>query len=259
MNLQQFIEQSNAATDIDTVYRLLEAVLAHECGYDRVIFSLMSDHRSLGLKEGHGIMRSYPDDWMRHYVEKGYQHIDPVRRFGFRHVGPFIWDSIPLVVDLDPRQKLCMNQCEDAGFNNGAAICLRGVLGELAGIGCASSDPQGLLSEAAVRHRLSIFNAVAHQFYVVFCRLHQHLPTIPQSDVILTERELEVIQLMAQAKSTGVISDLLAISDGGVKFHAQNILRKFGVSDRISAVLKAIQNGVVAPDQAVFVRAAGRK
>lgn len=255
MNLQRFIEQSNLAPDIDTLYSLLEAVLIHECGYDRVIFSLMSDHSSLDLKEGHGIMRSYPDDWMKHYVERGYQHIDPVRRFGFRHVGPFIWDAIPLVVDLDRRQELCMNECQDAGFNNGAAMCLRGVLGEIAGIGCASSNSQGTLSEAAVQYRLSIFNAVAHQFYVVFCRLHQRRPAKPQAHVILTERELEVIQLMAQAKSNGVISDLLSISDGGVKFHTQNILRKFGVSDRLSAVLKAIHNGVVAPDDAVFVRA----
>lgn len=256
MNLQQFIEQSNTVTNIDALYALLEAVLKHECGYDRVIFSLMSDHKSLGLKEGHGIMRSYPDSWMRHYIERGYQRIDPVRRFGFRHVGPFIWDSIPLVVDLDPRQELCMNECQEAGFNNGAAMCLRGVMGEIAGIGCASSDNQGTLSEAAIRYRLSIFNAVAHQFYVVFCRLHERRPLSPQSHVMLTEREMEVIQLMAQAKSNGVISDLLAISDGGVKFHTQNILRKFGVSDRISAVLKAIHSGVVAPDEAVFARAA---
>ena len=255
MNLQTFIEQSNQATDVKTLFRLLEAVLEHECGYDRVIFSLMSDHKTLGLAEGHGLMRSYPDDWMRHYIDRHYEHVDPVRRFGFRHVGPFIWDQLPLVVDLDARQALCMNECRDAGFNNGAAICLRGVMGEIAGIGSASSVDQGTLSEAEIRYRLSIFNAVAHQFYVAFCALHSRKPVTAEPQVILTPRELEVLQLMAQAKSNGVIADILSLSCGGVKFHAQNILQKFGVSDRISAVLKAMHTGIVAPDDGRFVRA----
>src|SRR5689334_12145670 len=102
MDLAKFIEATNETASVDELYRLLEQVILYECGYDHVLFSLMSDHRSLNLKAGHGIMRNYPDDWMKHYVEHGYEHLDPVRRFGFRHVGPFIWDQLPLVMDLSP-------------------------------------------------------------------------------------------------------------------------------------------------------------
>ena len=169
IDLLSFIERSNAVTSVDELYRLLEEALRDMCGYDRVIFSLMSDHASLGLPAGHGIMRNYPDDWMRHYVEQGYEHVDPVRRFGFRHVGPFIWDSLPLVTALHPKQVLCMEECRSAGFHDGAAICLRGIDGELGGIGAAASVRSAPMSPAEAQHRLSLLNVIATQFYTVFC------------------------------------------------------------------------------------------
>jgi DNA-binding CsgD family transcriptional regulator len=254
VNLAQFIEASNEIGSIDELYRLLERVIAHECGYDRVIFSLMSDHTSLRLSAGHGIMRNYPDDWMKHYIEHGYEHLDPVRRFGFRHVGPFIWDQLPLVMDLSPRQQLCLNMGREAGLHNGAAICLRGILGENAGIGGASSSNQGKLSDKDLKHRLSLLNVISHQFYVVFCALHKRRADFPESQVELTVRELQIIRLMAAAKSDGVISDILSISPSAVNFHARSILRKFGVSNRITAVMKAVHSGIVGPDEAVFLR-----
>jgi DNA-binding CsgD family transcriptional regulator len=254
LTLPQFIEVSNETRSVDELYRLLERVIAHECGYDRVIFSLMSDHVSLGLKSGHGIIRNYPDDWMKHYVEHGYEHLDPVRRFGFRHVGPFIWDQLPLVMDLSPRQQLCLNMGRESGLFNGAAICLRGIMGEMAGIGGANSSSQGKLTAKDLKQRLSLLNAISHQFYVVFCTLHERQAPIPDKQIELTDRELQIIRLMAAAKSDGVIADILAISSSAVNFHARNILRKFGVSNRITAVMKAVHSGIVGPEEAVFLR-----
>jgi DNA-binding CsgD family transcriptional regulator len=256
LTLPQFITSSNESQSVDELYRLLEQVIAHECGYDRVIFSLMSDHLSLGLKAGHGIMRNYPDDWMKHYIEHGYEHLDPVRRFGFSHVGPFIWDQLPLVMDLSPRQNLCLNMGREAGLFNGAAICLRGVMGELAGIAGASSTSQGKLSPKDIKHRLSLLNAISHQFYVAFCALHERQGPLPEKQIELTGRELEIIRLMAGAKSDGVIADILMITPAAVNFHARNIFKKLGVSSRISAVMKAMHSGIVAPDEAVFLRRA---
>lgn len=253
-DLNTFIRRSNEVANIDELYGLLEDTLRYECGYDRVIFSLMSDHTTLGLHAGHGIMRNYPDDWMKHYVEHGYEHLDPVRRFGFRHVGPFVWDQLPLVMDLTPKQQLCLNMGREAGLHNGAAICLRGVMGEMAGIGCASSARSGPLQGQDLRHRLSILNAISQQFYVVFCALHERDLTPEKAQVILTEKELEIMRLMAAGKSDSDISCILSVSSHAVNFHARNILRKCGVSSRIMAVLKAVNNGILAPDETVFLR-----
>ena len=252
--LQQFIEKSSSVTSVEELYKILEETLVQECGYDRVIFSLMSDHKSLGLGAGHGVMRNYPDGWMKHYIENGFEHIDPVRRFGFRHVGPFIWDSLPLVMDLTATQKQCLNMGREAGLHNGAALCLRGVTGEVAGIGGASSSNQGKMTDLAMKQRLSMLNVISHQFYVVFCTLHDRKSHLNREEIELTQRELQVMRLMAAAKSDSVISDILKISTSAVHFHASNILRKFDTSHRITMVMKAIQSGVLSPDEAVFVR-----
>lgn len=60
----------------------------------------------------------------------------------------------------------------------------------------------------------------------------------------LSDREREVLQLMAQGKMNQDISDTLCISESTVKFHINNIFSKLGVSDRTQAVLIAIKRGM---------------
>ncbi|MEK4027122.1 MULTISPECIES: response regulator transcription factor [Bacillaceae] len=61
----------------------------------------------------------------------------------------------------------------------------------------------------------------------------------------LTERELEVLLLIAQGKSNQEIADELYISLKTVKTHVSNILSKLEVNDRTQAVIYAFQNRLV--------------
>ncbi|WP_100330060.1 response regulator transcription factor [Bacillus xiapuensis] len=61
----------------------------------------------------------------------------------------------------------------------------------------------------------------------------------------LTEREREVLLLMAQGKANQEIADELFISLKTVKTHVSNILSKLEVQDRTQAVIYAFQNGLV--------------
>lgn len=62
---------------------------------------------------------------------------------------------------------------------------------------------------------------------------------------ILTRRECEVLQLLADGKSNRGIGDALYISEKTVKNHVSNILQKMNVNDRTQAVVVAIKNGWV--------------
>lgn len=62
---------------------------------------------------------------------------------------------------------------------------------------------------------------------------------------ILTKRECEVLQLLAEGKSNRAISLALEISEKTVKNHVSNILQKMGVKDRTQAVVTSIKNGWV--------------
>ncbi|MBZ0306495.1 MAG: response regulator transcription factor, partial [Anaerolineae bacterium] len=68
-------------------------------------------------------------------------------------------------------------------------------------------------------------------------------PTIP--DYNLTERELEVLSLMARGLNNPQIADHLMISRSTVKFHVSTILSKLGVATRTEAAIFAKEHNLV--------------
>jgi NarL family two-component system response regulator LiaR len=68
-------------------------------------------------------------------------------------------------------------------------------------------------------------------------------PTTPKHD--LTERELEVLRLIAQGKSNKDISEELVLSEKTVKTHVSNILQKLHLSDRTQAAVYALRQKIV--------------
>jgi NarL family two-component system response regulator LiaR len=60
----------------------------------------------------------------------------------------------------------------------------------------------------------------------------------------LTQREVEVLRLIAKGLSNADIADRLFLSDGTVRNHVSAILAKLGVSDRTQAAVIAIQHGL---------------
>lgn len=61
----------------------------------------------------------------------------------------------------------------------------------------------------------------------------------------LSERELEVLRLMAQGMGNQEIGTVLSIGESTVKSHVNRILSKLGVSDRTQAVITAVKRGIV--------------
>ncbi len=64
----------------------------------------------------------------------------------------------------------------------------------------------------------------------------------------LTERELEVLRLLARGMSNREISKELTVSEKTVKTHVSNILAKLHLADRTQAALYAVRRGIADPD-----------
>ncbi|MGI9321495.1 MAG: response regulator [Thiogranum sp.] len=74
--------------------------------------------------------------------------------------------------------------------------------------------------------------------------LHTDFYSLDRPDP-LTERETEILRLMAGGYSNKEIANSLGVAEGTVKNHVSNILSKMGVRDRTRAVLKAFELGQI--------------
>ena len=75
-------------------------------------------------------------------------------------------------------------------------------------------------------------------------RMQNEFVSLEQPDP-LTDRETEILRLMAGGYSNKEIANSLTVAEGTVKNHVSNILSKLGVRDRTRAVLKAFEIGIV--------------
>jgi NarL family two-component system response regulator LiaR len=75
-----------------------------------------------------------------------------------------------------------------------------------------------------------------------------HRPSSPPpAGEELTEREVEVLSLVAQGLSNQEIADRLIVSERTVRKHVSNILGKLHLANRTQAALYAIQTGIAQP------------
>jgi DNA-binding NarL/FixJ family response regulator len=75
-----------------------------------------------------------------------------------------------------------------------------------------------------------------------FARLSQRHETPADS---LTQREIELLQLIVDGLSNKAIAEKLSLSENTVKYHLKNILQKLGVQNRTEAATHAIRDGLI--------------
>lgn len=78
--------------------------------------------------------------------------------------------------------------------------------------------------------------------------VRSHARELPQAPVLiepLTARETEVMRLVAGGCSNREIGEALGAAEATVKVHVSSILSKLGVRDRVQAVLRALESGLV--------------
>jgi NarL family two-component system response regulator LiaR len=132
-------------------------------------------------------------------------------------------------------------------------IALTSVLESTAVVGAMKAGAIGYLLKdtQALELRRAIKAAAAGQVQLspqASAYLMRELRT-PETIEALTEREMEVLNLLVQGYSNKEVARALQIAEDTVKVHVKHILAKLGVQSRTQAVLYAIRLGLVSTEQ----------
>jgi DNA-binding NarL/FixJ family response regulator len=87
--------------------------------------------------------------------------------------------------------------------------------------------------------------AITRRLIEDYCRRPPPGPELPEAAAELSEREIEVLRMLARGLSNAEIAAELFLSEATVKSHVARILQKLRLRDRVQAVVFAYESGVV--------------
>lgn len=95
--------------------------------------------------------------------------------------------------------------------------------------------------------------SVTRRLIAEFARQQRPTPRRAQTPALrlngLTERETEVLELLARGQSNGEIAESLHLAEQTVKTHVSRIFSKLDLRDRAQAVIFAYESGLIAPGE----------
>jgi len=244
MTIAKFIEQSNNADSSETLFLFYSQAMS-SIGFDRIIFSLMTNHLAINKVAHRGLMQNYPDDWMSYYEGENFESIDPVRRNIYSSANIFACKDLFDSNHLTKKQLEMLKEAESAGFYNGVGIPLRSSRGAIAGIGASSSSKDLKISN---QYSLSMANLLSQQFYSSFLNLKkQKLSSSNENllEVSLTDREQEVLQWCGRGKTKWEVGRILSISEHTVGYHIKNSMKKLDANNTSSVLVRALARGFI--------------
>ena len=244
-DLLQFLTDMNEEKDIKKSFDIFAKACCY-VGLDRVVYSLITPHDTIGYEAGHAIVGNYPDEWMHYYRKKRYEQIDPVIKHIKSSEGIFRWEHLKSygLLQNDKEEKL-MEEAYEAGLFSGLGLSLKNYYNEVVGMGFASSDKHMVLDTPTQNF---IF-LVAKQFDLNFksIALSKKKNKCVIDEITLTDTQKEVLLWISRDKKYGEIADIMFISENTVKFHTKEIFKRLRVNSQVSAVLKAVRIGLITP------------
>lgn len=183
------------------------------------------------------IYSNYGELWKARYIANNYINVDPTVRHGMQTLRPFAWAGA-----IKQEAASFWEEASAHGIRYGAAQASRDHLRTFALLSVARSHEPVTESEMAlVAPGLTWLAQTVHGEMTP-----KLLPDMmPNSQVVLTGREQEVLGWTADGKTAHEIAALLHISERTVVFHLANIMAKFGVTNKIQAVARAIMTGTL--------------
>jgi len=234
-SFERFVEETQRAAGVAELKSLFEAALAED-GYQNHAMATLIDSQTLGAV--HWVQ--FPRGYFETYLAERWERIDPLSGPAMRARHPFFWEEVIRGADLPREQAAFMQDIKELGVQAGLIFPMLGAGGQCTHISISKREasPQDA-------RRVPILRAICTQAWVRYLDLAEGPTSTALTRPWLTAREREILNWIKDGKSNAEISQILNVSIKTVEYHASNILRKLGASNRITAVVKALQIGLL--------------
>lgn len=204
-------------------------ILSKELGFDYCSWGLRTPLPLTNPKTQ--MLNNYPAAWQKQYQDKNYIAVDPTVQFGMRSNQPLIWTD-----DVFSQTPDLWEEASSYGLRVGWGQSMRDSNGVSSLLMLIRSNDK--ITDIELDDKLLKMTwlvQTAHLF------LSQCLASklMPEINVKLSGREIEILRWTADGKTSSDISCILKISERTVNFHVNNVLAKLNASNKTSATIKA--------------------
>ena len=229
---QNFIDRLSSASDPDA---LRDAMADAAAGLDLSCFAYLSVPHRPGAAAG--LVSNYPSAWTQHYLQSHYERLDPVIIQALGHPEPFEWGlGAESSAPSEPQREL-FERAAKFGIRCGFTIPIHDSRGPTAAVTFAADERQPHFRRCIDEH------APVLQLMAMYFHTHARRKLVPDrvvDGIVLSPRELECLEWVAQGKSAWEIGRILGISRRTAAFHLDNAKAKLGVHSICHAVARLI-------------------
>jgi DNA-binding CsgD family transcriptional regulator len=232
-----FLDYCEKQTDAAAIeVRFLETLKA--LGYEYVACASHVD--PLRPRPGGVAVVNYPQAWLEHYSEGEFAHIDPVFLAARSLSSPFNWDDCLAKMRLSRAQRRVLEEGAAYGLKQGLTIPLRSP--DVIPASCTLIAGSDGVDPLALAHTLMI---VIYGHGAMHRRLN---PDAAIEPVVLARRERECLALAGTGKSDWIIGEVLGVSARTAHNAIERAKKRYGVSSRVQAVVRAVFDGQIRVD-----------
>lgn len=211
--------------------------LVRRLGFEHLLYGLVPNKHT-SLDEAF-LCSNYPSEWRERYLEEKLYYADPAVTHCLDSNVPLVWDGG--MFRTSEQKKLYHESCR-YGIRSGITFPIHGADGEFGLISYVSDTVANKKLQYDMNLLMPVLGLVRDY---VFESSKKFIQPIEEKEVHLTGRELETLRWAMEGKTTWEISKIICCSEATVNFHLSNVRRKFQVSTRQQAVVKAIRLGLI--------------
>jgi LuxR family quorum sensing-dependent transcriptional regulator len=185
------------------------------------------------------LMNNRPQEYVDHYIERNYVLRDPVVTELRNTLNPYTWGDVRARRDLSKDEKAIIDEAREFDARDGFVIPIATSPGLVSLFSACGREPNLGERARAALEIIGIYSQHALKRAVIHAQREEasHNP--------LTPRELEILKRCKDGKTRPEIGEILSISPKTVEFHLRGIMDKLGASNQISAVVIALQRGLL--------------